>query len=36
MSIMGWATTAMAAKYQHVTDNIRHEVARRVGGILWD
>jgi integrase len=25
----------MAARYQHVTDPIRHEVASRVGGLLW-
>nr|WP_238363271.1 site-specific integrase [Actinopolymorpha pittospori] len=36
MSIMGWSTTAMAARYQHVTDPIRRSVAERVGGLLWD
>jgi hypothetical protein len=35
MEIMGWSTTAMAARYQHVTDPIRREVAGRVGGLLW-
>lgn len=35
MEIMGWSTTAMAARYQHVTDPIRREVATRVGGLLW-
>lgn len=35
MSIMGWSTTAMAARYQHVTAPIRRDVARRVGGLLW-
>jgi hypothetical protein len=35
MEIMGWSTTGMAARYQHVTDPIRHEVAARVGGLLW-
>ena len=34
MEIMGWSTTGMAARYQHVTDPIRHEVAARVGGLL--
>lgn len=33
--IMGWSTTAMAARYQHVTDPIRRDVARRVGGLIW-
>lgn len=35
MSIMGWSSTAMAARYQHVTDPIRRDVARRVGDLLW-
>ena len=25
----------MAARYQHVTDPIRHVVAKQVGGLLW-
>jgi hypothetical protein len=32
---MGWSSTAMAARYQHVTDPIRHTVAAKVGGLLW-
>lgn len=35
MSIMGWSSTSMAARYQHVTDPIRRDVARRVGGLIW-
>jgi integrase len=35
MSVMGWSSTSMAARYQHVTDPIRREVADRVGGLLW-
>jgi hypothetical protein len=35
MSIMGWSSTSMAARYQHVTDSIRREVAGRVGGLIW-
>lgn len=35
MSLMGWSSTAMAARYQHVTDPIRRDVARRVGGLFW-
>ena len=34
MGIMGWSSTAMAARYQHVTDPIRHVVAVQVGGLL--
>lgn len=36
MAIMGWSSTAMAARYQHVTDAIRQDVAKRVGGLLWE
>jgi integrase len=35
MDVMGWSSTSMAAHYQHVTDPIRHEVASRIGGLLW-
>ena len=35
MSIMGWSSTSMAARYQHVTDPIRREVANRVDGLLF-
>ena len=35
MGIMGWSSTAMAARYQHVTDPIRRKVADQVGGLLW-
>jgi integrase len=35
MDVMGWSTTSMAARYQHVTDPIRREVATRIGGLLW-
>jgi hypothetical protein len=26
----------MAARYQHITDPIRADVARRVDGLIWD
>ena len=29
MSVMGWSSTSMAARYQHVTDPIRRDVADR-------
>ena len=35
MGIMGWPSTSMAARYQHVTDAIREVVAAQVGGLLW-
>ncbi|MFT9477445.1 tyrosine-type recombinase/integrase [Streptomyces sp. Mo3] len=36
MQIMGWSSTAMAARYQHVTDGILSDVAERVGGLIWE
>jgi hypothetical protein len=35
MGLMGWSTTAMAARYQHMTDPVRQDVAKRLGGLLW-
>lgn len=35
MEIMGWASTAMAKRYQHVTDAVRKAVAVQIGGLLW-
>ncbi len=35
MEVMGWATTGMAARYQHVTDPVRADIAKRVGGLIW-
>jgi hypothetical protein len=35
MGIIGWSSTSMAARYQHVTDPIRHVVAGQVGELLW-
>ncbi|MBG0819860.1 site-specific integrase [Planomonospora sp. ID91781] len=36
MAIMGWSSTGMTRRYQHVTDTIRHSVAKQVDGLLWD
>jgi integrase len=36
MGVMGWSNSSMAARYQHVTDPIRREVAGRVDGLIWD
>lgn len=35
MGLMGWSTTAMAARYQHITAVVRGDVAQRVGGLSW-
>ncbi len=33
---MGWSSTAMAAKYQHVIDAVKRDVASQVDGLLWE
>ena len=35
MSLMGWSSSEMAARYQHVTDTIRQDVARHVDALIW-
>jgi len=35
MGSMGWSSSAMAARYQHVTGVVRGDVAERVGGLIW-
>jgi integrase len=35
MDIMGWSNTAMARRYQHITDGVRHDIAERVGDLIW-
>jgi len=34
VSVMGWSSTAMAARYQHVVAAVRRGVADQVGGLL--
>jgi integrase len=36
MALMGWSSAAMAKRYQHLIDVIRRDVAKQVGGLLWD
>lgn len=36
MDIMGWSSSSMAKRYQHITAQIRKDIANRVGGLLWD
>ena len=36
MEIMGWSSSSMARRYQHITAEIRRDIAKRVGGLLWD
>jgi integrase len=35
MSIMGWSSVDMVARYQHITDNIRQKVAGQVDEVIW-
>jgi hypothetical protein len=35
IGIMGWARTSMAPRYEHITDPIRADIARGVGGLIW-
>ena len=35
LSLMGWSSASMAARYQHVTDAMRSQVAGQVGGLIW-
>lgn len=32
---MGWSNTAMAKNYQHMTDRVRSDIAKRVDLLLW-
>jgi integrase len=36
MGVMGWSSTAMAARYQHLTASICRDIARQVGGLIWE
>lgn len=35
MGLMGWSTTAMAARYQHMVDTVRTRIAEQVDGLIW-
>lgn len=36
MGLMGWSSTAMAARYQHMVDTVRTSVAAQVDGFIWE
>jgi hypothetical protein len=36
MAIMGWSSAAMAKRYQHLIDSVRRDVAKQIGGLLWE
>ena len=35
MDAMGWSSSAMVKRYQHITAPVRMDIAKRVGGLLW-
>ena len=35
MGLLGWSNTAMAARYQHMVDAVRADIARQVDGLIW-
>jgi hypothetical protein len=35
MGLMGWSSTAMAARYQHITEPVRRDIAIRLGTLIW-
>ncbi len=35
MGLMGWSSTAMAARYQHMVDTVRSSIAEQVDGFIW-
>jgi integrase len=35
MDLMGWSSESMATRYQHVTGDMREDVAKLVGDLIW-
>ena len=35
MGLMGWSSASMTTRYQHITDEIRRDINRQVGGLIW-
>ena len=35
MGLMGWSSSSMTTRYQHITDKIRRDIAKQVGGLIW-
>jgi integrase len=36
MALMGWSSTALLQRYQHVVDELRRDAAHRIGQALWE
>jgi hypothetical protein len=35
MDFMGWSNPEMMLRYQHVTDSMRNDIAKRIDAHLW-
>jgi len=35
MDLMGWSQLSMTQRYQHVPDQLRRDVADKLGHLLW-
>ena len=35
MDVMGWSNSGMTKRYQHPSDELRKDIADRIGGFLW-
>lgn len=35
MELMGWTHTAMTVRNQHVSGQVRQDIAAQLGGLLW-
>jgi integrase len=35
MDVMGWSAESMTKRYQHVPDELREQIAKEVGSLLW-
>ncbi len=35
MDLMGWSHTSMTLRYQHLSGQVRRDIAEQLGGLLW-
>jgi hypothetical protein len=35
MGRMGWSDSGMGVRYQHLTNEVRRDIAKQVGGLIW-
>jgi hypothetical protein len=35
MDVMGWSSSTMVKRYQHITAPVRMDIAERVGALIW-